>query len=195
MIALTRTRKIGFAVALAGFVADQALKLLVTGPLGLIADGQQIVLTSFFNLTRTSNYGISLGLLTADTDAMRWLLVVLTGAIALVVAAWITRESKLGDVVPLGLILGGALGNIYDRAVLGHVVDYLDLHFGAWRPFLVFNLADMLISVGVVIILARSLLIREKPQLDTAGQAFSSQLDSTVDSENATNHKTPATEI
>ncbi|MEQ1498455.1 MAG: signal peptidase II [Novosphingobium sp.] len=195
MTMLTRTRKIGFAVALAGFVADQALKLLVTGPLGLIADGQQIVLTSFFNLTRTSNYGISLGLLTADTDAMRWLLVALTGAIALVVAAWITRESKLGDVVPLGLILGGALGNIYDRAVLGHVVDYLDLHFGAWRPFLVFNLADMLISVGVVIILARSLLIREKPQLDTAGQAFSSQLDSTGDSENATNHKTPATEI
>ena len=166
MIALTRNHKIGYAVALAGFVADQAVKMLVTGPLGLIADGQQIVLTSFFNLTRTSNYGISLGLLTADSDAMRWLLVALTGAIALVVAAWITREQKLGDITALGLILGGALGNIYDRAAEGHVIDYLDLHFGDWRPFLVFNLADTLITCGVVIILARSLLIREKPQLD-----------------------------
>lgn len=169
MITLTRNRKRGFAVALAGLIADQAVKLWVTGPLGLIADGQQIVLTSFFNLTRTSNYGVSLGLLTADSNAMRWLLVALTGAIALVVAVWMTREDKLGDCTALGLILGGALGNIYDRAVHGHVIDYLDLHFGDWRPFLVFNLADTLITLGVVIILARSLLIREKPLNDTAG--------------------------
>lgn len=168
MIAPTRIHKIGFAVALAGFVADQALKLLVTGPLGLMADGQQIVLTSFFNLTRTSNYGISLGLLTAESDAMRWLLVALTGGIALVVGAWILREKKLGDVVPLAMILGGALGNIVDRIRFGHVVDFADLHFGDWRPFLVFNLADALITLGVVIILARSLLIREKPIQDSA---------------------------
>lgn len=170
MTMLTRNRKRGFAVALAGLIADQAVKLWVTGPLGLIVDGQQIVLTSFFNLTRTSNYGVSLGLLTADSNAMRWLLVAMTSAIALVVAVWMTREEKLGDCVALGLILGGALGNIYDRAVLGHVVDYLDLHFGEWRPFLVFNLADVLISLGVVIILARSLLIREKPELDSAAE-------------------------
>lgn len=169
MITLTRPRKIGFAVAAIGFLADQALKWWVTGPLGLVADGQQIVLTSFFNFTRTSNYGISLGLLTAESDAMRWILVALTGAIALVVAAWMAREDKLGDTAALGLILGGALGNIVDRVVHGHVIDYLDLHFGAWRPFLVFNLADTLITLGVVIILARSLLIREKPVNDTAG--------------------------
>ena len=169
MTMLTRNRRIGLAVALTGFVADQALKLLVTGPLGLVKDNDQIVLTSFFNLTRTSNYGVSLGLLTADSDLMRWLLVALTGGIAVMVGAWLLREKKFADILPLGMILGGALGNIVDRVRFGHVVDFADLHFGAWRPFLVFNLADALISLGVVIILARSLLIREKPIQDKAG--------------------------
>ena len=169
MIQLTRNRKIGLGLAATGFVADQAIKLLVNGPLGLESDGDQIVLTSVFNLTRTSNYGVSLGLLTAESDAMRWMLVALTGTIAAVVSVWLLREKKLGDIVPLAMILGGALGNILDRILFGHVIDYADLHFGTWRPFLVFNLADALISLGVVIILARSLLIREKPNLETAG--------------------------
>ena len=169
MTMLTRNRRIGLAVALTGFVADQALKLLVTGPLGLVKDNDQIVLTSFFYLTRTSNYGVSLGLLTADSDLMRWLLVALTGGIAVMVGAWLMREKKFADILPLAMILGGALGNIVDRVRFGHVVDFADLHFGAWRPFLVFNLADALISLGVVIILARSLLIREKPTQDKAG--------------------------
>ena len=100
---------------------------------------------------------------------MRWMLVALTGTIAAVVSVWLLREKKLGDILPLAMILGGALGNILDRILFGHVIDYADLHFGTWRPFLVFNLADALISLGVVIILARSLLIREKPNLETAG--------------------------
>lgn len=169
MTMLTRNRQIGLAVALTGLIADQALKLWVTGPLGLVNDNDQIVLTDFFNLTRTSNYGVSLGLLRADTETMRWLLVGLTGGIALVVGVWLLREKKLADVLPLAMILGGALGNIIDRVRYGHVVDFADLHFGDWRPFLVFNLADALISLGVVIILARSLLIREKPHNKTAG--------------------------
>jgi len=167
---LTRIHKIGLGLAAVLFIADQALKWLVTGPLGLEVDGQQIELLPFFDLTRTSNYGISLGMLTAETDAMRWMLVGLTGAIAAVVAVWMLREDKLGDVLPLGMILGGALGNIVDRVRVGHVIDYADFHIGTWRPFLVFNLADAMITLGVVIILARSLLIREKPEHDTAAK-------------------------
>ena len=68
----------------------------------------------------------------------------------------------MADSLPLGLILGGALGNIVDRVRFGVVIDYADLHFGEFRPFLVFNLADAAISIGVVIILARSLYLREK---------------------------------
>ena len=60
----------------------------------------------------------------------------------------------------LALVLGGALGNIVDRVRLGFVVDFLDLHFGEWRPFLVFNVADAAISIGVVILLLRAVFIR-----------------------------------
>ena len=63
----------------------------------------------------------------------------------------------------LGLVLGGALGNILDRIRFGYVVDFADLHFGDWRPFLVFNVADAAITIGVLILLVRALLIRDKP--------------------------------
>ena len=70
------------------------------------------------------------------------------------------REDKLAEIVPLALILGGALGNIRDRVQLGYVVDYADLHFGEFRPFFIFNLADAAISIGVAIMLARALFVR-----------------------------------
>ena len=64
----------------------------------------------------------------------------------------------------LSLVLGGALGNIVDRVRFGHVVDYADLHFGDFRPFLVFNVADAAITIGVLILLFRALLTRDPPK-------------------------------
>ena len=169
MTSAARHRLTGIVLAALVFIADQALKWYVTGPLGLRSDGDQLVVNSIFNFTRTSNYGVSLGLLTAGSMEMRWLLVFMTAGIALVVLVWLLRERKPGDIIPLAMVLGGALGNIRDRVKLGHVIDYADLHFGSVQPFLVFNLADAAITIGVVIILARSFLIREKrPQ--TAGE-------------------------
>ncbi len=159
---MTRNRIIGFVLAALVFVADQAVKAWVTGPLGLIYEGDQRVVNPIFNFTLTHNHGTSLGLFTADSDAQRWALVAMTGVIALVVLVWLLRERKLADIAPLAMVLGGALGNIRDRVSFGYVVDYADLHFGNFQPFLVFNLADAAITIGVVIILARSLLIREK---------------------------------
>jgi signal peptidase II len=92
---------------------------------------------------------------------MRWALVALTAIIAAGVAWWMWREKARGDVLALGLVLGGAAGNILDRARFGYVVDYADLHFGEWRPFLVFNVADAAITVGVVILLLRALFVRD----------------------------------
>lgn len=171
MSLLTRPRLIGLALAAAIFLADQWLKHYVTGPLGLDLDGEQLTLLPFFDLTRTSNYGVSLGMLTATSMEMRWGLVALTASIAAVVFVWLLRERKLGEILPLAMVLGGALGNIRDRFRLGHVIDYADLHFGEFRPFLVFNLADAAITIGVVIILARSFLIREKPETNEAAPA------------------------
>jgi signal peptidase II len=160
MISKVRTR--GYTLALAIFAIDQLAKWLMTGPLAL-RDVGQIVLLPVFSLTYTENNGVSLGLLSANSETGRWLLVALTAAIATGVAVWIAREKNRWDVLALGLVLGGALGNIVDRARFGYVVDFLDLHFGNFRPFMVFNVADAAITGGVVLLLARSLLLRDKP--------------------------------
>lgn len=170
-----RHRLLGFGLAALVFAADRAVKWLVTGPLGLVADGQAHYLVPFFQFTRASNYGVSLGLLTAESEVQRWGLVAMTAAIALGVAVWILREKALGEIVALGLVLGGALGNIWDRVVHGHVIDYADLHFGEWRPFLIFNLADAAITLGVLLLLARSFLSREKAPTPQPGRATESQ--------------------
>ena len=167
-------RKLGFAIALLVFALDQLTKWIVTGPLDL-QSVRQIVLLPIFHLSWTENYGISLGLLNAETETGRWILVAVTSAIAVGVAVWIGREKRRGDQIALGMVLGGALGNILDRVRFGYVVDFADLHFRSWpeqlcwsyandacRPFLVFNVADAAISIGVVILLLRAFLIRDE---------------------------------
>lgn len=165
---LTPARIKGLVLALVVMIADQAVKALVLGPLRLREVGV-IDLLPFFDLRYAENRGISYGLLTAESLESRILLFVLTGAIAVAVVVWMLRETKLGDIAALALVLGGALGNIIDRLRLTYVVDYADFHLGTWRPFAIFNLADVAITLGVVLLLARSLLIREKPDLETAG--------------------------
>ena len=164
-----RNRVVGLLIAAAVFGLDQWLKYLVTGPFGLEVEGDHLDLLPFFDFTLTHNIGVSLGMFPATSPEMRWALVGLTGLIALVVTAWLLRERRLGDIVPLGLVLGGALGNIRDRFALGYVVDFADLHFGEFRPFMIFNVADAAISIGVVIILARALFMREKPAASQGG--------------------------
>jgi len=113
-----------------------------------------------FNLTWAENCGISLSMFANCTDTTRWTLVAVTGIVAAAVGIWMTREQAKGDVIALAMILGGALGNIVDRVRMGYVLDFLDLHFGTFRPFYVFNVADAAISIGVVILLIRALVPR-----------------------------------
>ncbi|KQO07011.1 signal peptidase II [Sphingomonas sp. Leaf242] len=160
--------KAGFAAAIALFLADQLSKWAVTKPLGIDSLGDSQTITSFFDLRFVPNIGISLGLLPADGHLTRWALVLLTGAIAVGVAVWMTREKNPADQVALGFVLGGAIGNILDRIRLGYVVDFCDLHIGEWRPFLVFNVADAAITVGVLVLLVRALLVREKPPVENS---------------------------
>jgi signal peptidase II len=164
-------RRLGFAVALLVFLADQLTKWWVTGPLGINQVGDQLVLLPIFNFTYTQNQGISLGLLNATNPVGRWMLVALTSAIAIGVAVWIGREKSRVDQAALGMVLGGALGNILDRTLHGYVVDFLDLHFGDFRPFLVFNVGDAAISIAVVILLLRALLTRKEGSKETIEHA------------------------
>ena len=162
---MTPNRTFGVTLALIIFALDQLTKYIVTVPLNLKTVGQ-IELLPIFNLTWVENYGVSLGLLTADSAVERWALTALTFGIATVVGVWMWREKNRQDVFGLGLILGGAFGNILDRVRFGHVVDFADLHFGGFRPFLVFNIADAAITIGVLILFIRALLVRDKPKAD-----------------------------
>ena len=152
-----------YAVAAAVFLGEQISKWIVLGPLDLRTVGL-IELLPIFDLRYTENHGISLGLFQASSDAMRWGLVAVTSLIAIGVAYWITREEKKWDQIALGLVLGGALGNILDRVRHGYVVDFADLHFGEFRPFFIFNVADAAISIGVVILLLRAILVKDAPK-------------------------------
>ena len=158
---LRRNRTIGFAVAAFVFALDQLTKYVVTVPLQL-QERHKLELLPFFDLNWTENRGVSMGYLTADSETTRWLLVGLTAAIALFVLAWMWREKRRDDSIGLALVLGGAIGNILDRVRFGYVVDFLDLHFGEVRPFLVFNVADAAITIGVLLLLVRALLMRDK---------------------------------
>ena len=159
---LKRNRSVAFVIAFLVFVFDQAVKWVVISPLNLRNQPDQVIhLVSFFDLRWVENRGVSLGLFSAGTDGGRWLLVALTAAIAIFVAVWMWKEKRRDDSAALALVLGGALGNILDRARFGYVVDYADLHFGEWRPFLVFNVADAAITIGVLLLLVRALLMRD----------------------------------
>ncbi|SFG51285.1 signal peptidase II Aspartic peptidase. MEROPS family A08 [Novosphingobium sp. CF614] len=155
-------RLAGIVVAVLVFIVDQVLKQWIAWDLGLYNKGL-IELLPIFDLRWTQNFGVSLGLFTAGSVEGRWALVAMTAAIATFVLVWMLRERKMVEIAALALVLGGALGNIRDRYTFGYVIDYADLHFGSFRPFLIFNLADAAITIGVLIILARSLLSREKP--------------------------------
>jgi signal peptidase II len=157
---LMNTRTLGFTAALVVLVFDQLSKWWVVHGLAL-PERDAIELLPVFRLIWVENRGVSMGFLTSYTDLGRWLLTLATGAIAVGVGIWLWREKKRPDAIALGLVMGGAVGNIVDRVRFGYVQDFLNLHFGAWSPFYVFNIADAGISIGVALLVLRALTTRD----------------------------------
>jgi signal peptidase II len=158
-LAQERFRRLGFGLAILVYAVDQVIKALIVQAIDLPGRGG-IDLLPIFRLLWVENHGISMGFLTAGSATDRWLLVAMTGAIAAAVIYWLWRERNKADACALGLVLGGAFGNITDRVRLGYVADFLDLHFGDWHPFLVFNVADAAITIGVLLLVLRALFAR-----------------------------------
>ena len=153
--------RFGLLFAAFAFLLDQVTKWVIITPLSLEMK-RVIDIVPFFRLTWAENCGISLSMFASCTETTRWTLVAVTGLVAGAVAVWMTREKARGDVIALAMILGGALGNIVDRVRYGYVVDFADLHFGDFRPFMIFNVADACITIGVLLLVARALLLGEK---------------------------------
>ena len=151
-----RTRALG-AVAIVAVVAlDRAVKAIVLADFDATASAPA-PLTPFLDLALRWNRGISFSLFAQESATGRWLLLALTLAVTALIAVWLWRARTALVGFGLGLIIGGAIGNGYDRLVYGAVVDFLDLHaFG--RHFFVFNLADAAINLGVALLIFDALV-------------------------------------
>ena len=148
---MRQPRLVGAAVALLAFAADQASKLWLLR--GFDLPGRSpVAVAPGVDLVMAWNRGVSYSLLTSDTDAGRWLLIAATCAASLALAVWLWRSRTAPTCVALGLLIGGAFGNLVDRIAYGAVVDFVSLHAGGFRWY-VFNGADCAITVGVVLLL------------------------------------------
>lgn len=139
----------GMSAALA-FVVDQATKATVLASAPIMGHGVELL--PFFDLVLVHNRGVTFGLLATDHPAGRWLLILVTGAITVALVGWLIRAQSRTQAAALGLIIGGALGNIVDRWRHGAVTDFLDLHAQGYH-WPAFNLADSGIVIGVLLLL------------------------------------------
>lgn len=140
-----------FAVALVVIIFDQWTKALAVS--GLEYNEKEVV-TSFFNITLRYNYGVAFSIFDDINGGQRWPLAALAAAVSIALVVWIAKSGKKlnFEIVGLALILGGAIGNLYDRVALGYVVDFIEVHYQHhyWPAF---NIADSAICIGAFCII------------------------------------------
>jgi signal peptidase II len=136
---------------------DQFVKWYVVGNFGLY---EILPVGPFLDLTRLHNEGAAFGILAGAGGWQRWFFLVLAGAIAVAIVFWLRSMPARGQewlAIGLALILGGAVGNAWDRFIDGYVVDYLHFHWGdAYFP--AFNVADIGITTGAIMLIIDALL-------------------------------------
>jgi signal peptidase II len=154
-------RYIGIWTMLATLFADQASKLWLIFVYGIEAR-QPLRVTSFFDIVYAKNPGISYSLLRAQIGAQRLGLLLLIFAATAFLGVWLWKARTKLAALGLGLIVGGALGNFYDRLAYGFVADFYHFHLGTFSWY-VFNIADVGIVFGVGILTYDSLFPVKKP--------------------------------
>lgn len=141
-------------------IVDQCSKLIADS---LLQFNQPVPLLPFLDLRMVYNPGAAFSFLSDASGWQRWFFVGLTLLVSLVLVVWLRRLSagQARLAVALSLILGGAAGNLIDRVVYGHVIDFIDLYYGDWH-WPVFNLADSAISLGAGLLILDAILSRNK---------------------------------
>ncbi len=147
--------RLGLTVAAAIFVADQITKWIILSQ--VMVPPRVIEVTGFFNLVMVWNRGVSFGLFSNDSPLGPWLLSGLAVAISIGLFIWLRRADNRLLAAALGLVIGGALGNVIDRVRFGAVADFLDFHLAGWH-WPAFNVADAAIVMGVALILIEGFL-------------------------------------
>ena len=146
--------RLGVLTAAAVVVADQASKAWMMDL--LLEPPRIIVVAPFFNLVPVWNKGISFGMMQAHESWAAWGLIGIALAITVTLSFWLATSRRPAEAVALGLIIGGALGNVADRVRFGAVFDFLDVHAAGWH-WPAFNVADAGISVGAVSLIGLAL--------------------------------------
>jgi len=148
----------GLAVAITVVALDQLSKTAIRG---YFAVGEHENVTSFFNIVLIYNRGMSFGLFNGAGGLNALLFSLVAAVIVTALIYWLSRVESPLLAVAIGLIIGGAIGNVIDRIRLGAVVDFLDFHVGSWH-WPAFNVADSAICVGVAVMLLDGLLLRRE---------------------------------
>lgn len=147
---ITRLTGLGVAMAILAIAADQLVKnWLLLGPM---QQPQVFELTSFFNIVSAWNKGVSFSMFWTSAQYGPWILSGVALVISLGLAVWLTRVTHRLTALGIGLVIGGALGNVIDRLRFGAVFDFLDFYIGNYH-WPAFNVADSCITVGVVLLL------------------------------------------
>lgn len=154
--------RLGLALAVLVAALDQGTKWLIVET--VMQPPRIIPVTDFFNLVLGYNYGVSFGMLNMQSDMGRWILAALATAITIALLVWMWRADKRLVVVGLGLIVGGALGNVADRIMVGAVVDFLDFHAFGWH-WPAFNVADVAIVTGAAGLIGDAFLATDEEPL------------------------------
>ena len=157
---MTHPARFGALVALATLVLDQASKLYFLF-VDVLASREPLALAPFLDLIVVWNRGISYGLFQQHTELGRWALVVLSIAAAVGLSVWLRRASTRFLAAALGLIIGGAVGNVVDRIAYGAVFDFIHFHVGGFSWY-VFNIADAAIVAGVAGLLYDSFVLEKR---------------------------------
>jgi len=137
-------------ISVAVIAADQATKAAI---LASIREGDGWPVTGFFSLVLTYNTGAAFSFLASGSGWQRWLFATIAVVAAIVIVTLLRRGGGTVYCAGLALILGGALGNLWDRIALGRVVDFLLFHYAGWS-YPAFNVADSAITVGAALLIA-----------------------------------------
>ncbi len=156
---MTDVRRIGLLVAGIAMAADQIFKYLLLYEFDFITmcPRERVEVLPFFDLVMVWNRGISYGLLQADSLLFARLLTLFQLAAVTLLTWWLLRAERKFLGLGLGLVIGGALGNVIDRIRFSAVADFFHFHAGNFS-FYVFNIADAAITLGVVVLLADAFL-------------------------------------
>ena len=154
-------------VALLVIVADQITKWAI---IEWVPRYSKVPVNSFINLTHQQNTGAAFSFLADAGGWQRWFFVVLASVVSAVIVVWLWRVRKEGPLVlmaGLSLVLGGAIGNLIDRARLGYVTDFFQVWFGDWA-FPSFNVADAGITVGAALLIIDAIFLTGRDKTEAA---------------------------